>query len=128
MDDLIAFVAARLDEEYASADMLVVQGDWWSVDKSDPSIVRSTFFHVAARCNEDELAGAERRSWHIAHYDPGRALREIAAKRAIVAEYAAIAETAPADDADRALHASMRGAVAAIAAVWNDHADYRPVN
>jgi hypothetical protein len=59
------------------------------------------------------------------HFGPARMLRDVEAKRAILAEYAAITETPPADDADRALHSSMRGAVAALAAVWSNHPDYR---
>jgi hypothetical protein len=62
---LIPFVTARLDEEYAVADLLAVQGTWHA-DKSDPGTVRSEFFHVAARCSEGELANAELRAGHVA--------------------------------------------------------------
>lgn len=97
MDDLIAFVTARIDDDERAIGGGKEPGDWCD---------RATGMHL----------------------ESDRARREVAAKRAIVAEYAAIAETPPADDAERALHSSMRGAVAAITAIYSDHADYRPVN
>lgn len=127
MDELIAFIKARLDEEYASADMLAVQGDWWHVDKDDPAVVRSTYFHVAARCDEEELGGAERRTWHIARYDPGRAKREVKAKRAILAKHQRAARSlvlypGPVNVASLM---AMQTVVRHLGAAWSDHRDYR---
>lgn len=76
MDDLTAFKAA-LSEDYAVANMLAVQGTIWSIDKQDPEIVRSEYWHVAARCREDELANAALRADHIARHDPRRAQLDI---------------------------------------------------
>jgi len=127
MDDLIAFITARLDEEYASADLLVVQGDDWHVDKSDPGTVRTEFFHVAARCSEGELTHSELRARHIALYGPGRAKREAAAKRAIVRRCGwSVNEP---DQYPNGL-VSPRAVLARqnlsdLAAAWNDHPDYR---
>lgn len=86
MDDLTAFKAA-LSEDYAVANMLAVQGTIWSIDKHDPEIVRSEYWHVAARCREDELTNAALRADHIARHDPRRAQLDIKAKRAIIEEY-----------------------------------------
>lgn len=123
--DPIAFAEARLAEDYASADMLAVQGDRWYVDKDDPSIVRSTFWHVAARCSEDELAAADRRTWHIARYDPASALREVEAGRRILARHRDCAERDtgpcwefPYGDAD------VCRELADLLYRWADHNDY----
>ena len=147
MADLAAFIEARLAEEYASADMLAVQGPKWRLDKNDPAIVRSYYFHVAARCDDEELSNADLRAAHIVRYDPDRAKRDIAAKRLIVEELraaarehedAATAATATrgsqfaAQDAERLLikqvkHTILHRIAAAIAAVWATHPDYRTV-
>lgn len=144
-DAMLAFARARLDEEYDSADMLVVQGDWWHVDKNDPAIVRSTYFHVAARCDEGELAGAERRTWHIARYDPGRAKREVKAKRVTLAEHLPVEsiyglsckrcvswQDAPWADGNAETEFGIAipdpwpcQPVRAVFAAWTDHRDYR---
>lgn len=85
-DDLTAF-KAQLDEEYASADMLAVQGANWRADEDLPGVVLSEYGHVAARCSEDELSGAGLRAGHIARYDVRRARLDIKARRAIIEEY-----------------------------------------
>lgn len=54
-----------------------------------------------------------------------RALRDVEAKRVIVAEYEAVAAAPPADDCDRALLASLRAIIMALAAIDSDHPDYR---
>jgi hypothetical protein len=81
---------------------------------------------------------------HVARYDPARVLREVEAKRAIVADYqktkaivdavsrklAAGTPLTPGDGRDygdgcRELCA-LRGTLDHLAAVYSDHADYRP--
>lgn len=124
--DPVAFAEARLDEEYASADMLAVQGNRWYVDKDDSSIVRSTFWHVAARCSEEELAAGDRRTGHIARYDPARVHREIEAKRAILRAYKlAIAHGNDSQLDAEILREYRTEIIPPILAVWSDHPDYR---
>lgn len=107
MDDLTAFIAARLDEDEAAA-------------------------HAWLPFGNPDAAQRE----HIARKDPGRVLREVAAKRAILARHKPH-ETMPAglacnwcsDDVDdRPQLMKMDWPcpdVRAIAAVWSDHPDYR---
>ena len=59
----------------------------------------------------------------IADHDPARVLREVAAKRAILAEHAAGAD--PCDVHDASLRTIPCDTVLHIAAVWSDHDDYR---
>ena len=131
---LIPFMTARLDEEYASADLLAVQGTWHA-DESDPGIVRSEFFHIAARCSEAELANAKLRAGHVARYDPKRAKREIEAKRARLALFDwALTEMdrmLADDDAEKIDQGAAIGCCEAArtgvkldAAVYSDHPDY----
>lgn len=131
---LIPFMTARLNEEYATADMLDVQGTW-HVGKSEPGIVRSEFLHVAARCSEEELSSAELRAEHVARYDPARAKREIAAKRARLAllDWAVteMGRLLADDDAEKTgqgaaigCYKAARSGVEHDAAVYSDHPDY----
>lgn len=63
---------------------------------------------------------------HIIRHDPARVLREVEAKRLILAEYESVAEDADlSDDGDRVLLSSLRGALKALALPYADHADYR---
>jgi Family of unknown function (DUF6221) len=66
--DLAAFLAARLDEDEAAAKAAAASGPWyWAEPRTYPQ----------------RIAGAEEAA-HIARHDPGRVLREVAAKRAIL--------------------------------------------
>jgi hypothetical protein len=100
--DLAAFLAARLDEDEAAAKALASR-DWgnrpWAVtecsDKAAgecPCIVyqgeygpldepQTPLIEYVADTEAPEYAA------HIARHDPARALREVAAKRAILAEH-----------------------------------------
>jgi hypothetical protein len=93
---------------------------------------------VKARLGEEEAAA---KAWlplgnpdaaqreHVARVDPGRVLREVEAKRMILADYQRLL-------ADRKLHPddlavagallALHGAVLALAAVDRDRADYDP--
>jgi hypothetical protein len=70
---------------------------------------------------------------HIARHDPARALREVAAKRAILAEHAEDGHWCrrPADTGwvvyeagERVVKTFPCGTVRDLAAVWSDHPDY----
>lgn len=133
MDDLTAFVSARLDEDEAAArkmaDMLA------SADASLEPVIAVCF---------DDGASGNAYDWNpwdrIADYDPARALREVAAKREIVAAHhpetpskyghdvlrCAVCQT------ERGVWAEDRHAdpwpcqtLRALASPWSDHPDYR---
>ena len=84
MDNLTGFVKARLDEEAAAAEK--VYGHW-RADDSGNLIDTSYAAYLAIGPNGKGIDEATRS--HILRYDPARVLREVAAKRAIVADYEA---------------------------------------
>lgn len=99
MDELVAFLRARLDEDEARS---------WSV-------------HDVAKCDallyEEDMADAARRDPDCDCGYPARVLREVEAKRAIVDECNAMD--------DEGLTPGLRSAVVSLAAVYGDHPDYR---
>lgn len=97
VDDLIAFLNARLDEDESGAKALaskpwkaepVVYGrpedGWgepntWEIETVDGQTIVHHQTHEGGGIYEEEVAA------HIARHDPARVLREVAAKRAILA-------------------------------------------
>lgn len=115
MDDVTAFVKARLDEDVAALGY-VEPGPWTS---SGPYVGSAAGIIAQARHTE---TGA-----HIARHDPARVLREVAAKRAIVAAYAKADEWVNVSAGATAAYARqiMDETLRHLAAVWSDHPDYR---
>lgn len=76
------------------------------------------------------ILGDQKVSNHIARHDPARVLREVAAKRAIIAEHHRASQWGgPVDVCDAHDGATMATIVCdtmlALAAVYSDHPDYR---
>ena len=117
-DDLTAFIAARLDEDEAGA-KAATPGPW-AVDSEGCCVFTGDRDEVAERC-QDESAR------HIARNDPARVLRDVAAKRNLLALYDTF--TRPVSPLERTLWPSIAGtlryALCDAAVVWNDHPDYR---
>lgn len=122
MNDLTAFLVARLadDEAYARnafGDHNDAGPDWheqWSgaLNIGDAEDLVNT--------NDSQV------SRFMERFDPARILREVEAKRLVIAEYESVVESADlSNDADRALVSSLRGAVKALALPYSDHEDYR---
>lgn len=130
MDELTAFMNARLAEDQAAAKACadLESAAWRPVDEN----VRS---HDGG--GSDVVVALERETAeHIARHDPGRALREVAAKRARLAlmteahaEMDKLLADKHAGDVERAMAIGRaRAATVAVkhdAAIWNGHADYR---
>jgi hypothetical protein len=141
-DDLTAFITARLDEDEAAARESHHEGQRWLTEEED-----------VYRWPDDELVhSADRKAdaRHIARHDPARALREVAAKRAILGmhhptePYSESGFTYPAaarfcgwcgpgdswqaeqepDSFPFALWPCTHARI--LAAIWSDHADFRP--
>jgi hypothetical protein len=124
MDELIAFWTARLDEEEAAAKAAAAADKYggranWSArfgaivtDEEDPDWAVIDLSPVLF----DDAAGV-----HIALHDPARVLREVAAKREILAAYIKIEADGFRDNG----WIVLRFAVETLAAVDSDHADYR---
>jgi hypothetical protein len=134
MEDPTAFITARLDEDEAAARELAGWPHWHHT----PAVTAHGPIILIAAGEDDELevASIERDlpevGAHIARHDPARALREVAAKRAVLAWYADSVDAAAlfkeklgtgthmATAAESYLNV-MRG----YAAVWSDHPDYK---
>lgn len=131
MDDLIAFIRARLDEDEQAAraaiDQARTNAEWHVSDIGDTVLMWPPEPEVAANLRahgmhheaqeadgwQGEQILTERLVPHIARHDPARVLAEVRAKRSILAEYTD-------GDCDIALPH-----VLAIAAIYADHPDYR---
>jgi hypothetical protein len=141
-DDIIAFIEARLAEDEAAA-KAATPGPWRTPcgPDDDDAVIEGTDGHAVAdshSCPDHPHRGASD-ALHIVRHNPARVLREVAAKRAILAEHG------PANggrDADRCrvctaiAHTGMGHADARrfrapcptllfLAAVYSDHPDYR---
>jgi hypothetical protein len=124
MDDLTAFITARLDEDEAIA-KAAANRHWLTDDNIitlHPEHDGDGFMSWPTRADAQ----------HAANHDPARVLREVAAKRAVLAWYADALDasklfkeklgtgTHMATAAESYLNV-MRG----YAAVWSDHPDYK---
>jgi len=117
MDDLIAFVKARLDEEEAAAKAAAERTgspDWHLAETGDGRDVVMMGAHEHG-CHA--VLGA-----HIALHDPARERGEVAAKRRILAEYKGAVAITGEDDQ---YAAGLAMAILSFAAVWSGHPDYR---
>jgi hypothetical protein len=132
MSDLAAFLAARLDEDEAAAKAAALvdahyggRSSWAAcfgmvTDAADPDWavvdVAPHFFSA----DRDPVNA------HIARHDPARVLREVEAKRAILArcEYVRAAFRDPASGLWQRTHADAN--LRHLAAVYSDHPDYDP--
>ncbi len=114
--DLIAFLWARLDEDEEVA-RAATQGDWvWSREFVTPP----GYHHRTVGPLEPGDAA------HIARHDPSRALAEVEAKRRIVQAHAKWCEgRCEAKHPEGGFDAAHYWSVKSLAAVWDDHPDYR---
>jgi predicted Rossmann-fold nucleotide-binding protein len=105
----VEFLRARLDEEhFLSHKFVYVDGGEWTADElarlwwyGDPPKSRSATDPIIQ---------------HAAHYNPVRTLREVEAKRAILAQWEAMPADSPV----------LTFAIHNLAAVYSDHPGYRP--
>jgi hypothetical protein len=131
MDELTAFVAARLDEEEAAA-----KGPpgwrlehWTAVRYADKESGRNWRVDAEPRCIVDAVAKED--AEHIARHDPARALREVAAGRRILARYMDCLARMEDPDYPQAVARDQAReyedfVLPNLAAVWDGHPDYRP--
>jgi hypothetical protein len=135
MSDIVKFIKARLDddERYAKG---ATPGDW----RDSLEEVAFDYLDYVVESGDEEVSVSRgdryghANSQYIARQDPVRALREVEAKRAIVAdlehaenvaEMEAEAGRSEESWAWEAKAASLYGALTRLAAVYNDHPDYR---
>lgn len=125
MDDLIAFLRARLDEDEAAAMEAVFPSPWDVSDRGHYAAVRADEpdFRIITELDQSQgVPGvwlSETLS-HIARHDPARVLADVAAKRAVVfwceAAYRVVEADRYALDVERVLlH---------LASAYAEHPDY----
>lgn len=119
MDDLTAFITARLDEDEAAAYALA--GTAWTAKRLgdhdyEIHVTYEPLIHAVAPTGS--IADVQREdvaNW-IADHDPRRAQREVAAKRWLVAA---------AQRANAEIPGIANDHLHALAAVWSDHPGYQ---
>jgi hypothetical protein len=119
--EIAEFVKARLDEDEAAAKLAAREGGTWKQD--DPDRHPGTISSLGGPVVYDEGSPDEYQAPHIARHDPARVLREVAAKRAILAEVRSVQKLTDLTGGkpDRYRDWILRQ----LAAVWSGHPDYR---
>lgn len=132
MTDLVGFLRARLDEDEAAA--LAAFAGPWTVG-AHPDGIRSVVLSPYARVVATTFREAD--AAHVARHDPARVLADVAAKRAILDMWEDPEEArepgsngqegrdADEIEADVAVAYAITDIVAAFAAVYAGHPDYR---
>ena len=123
MDDLVAFLTAMLDADEVAAKGAAVPndenggGEIWEVSPAGgvDGAHGPVYFHDGGIPTAEQDA-------HIARHDPARVLAEVAAKRAILAEFEEARGLHSRRDEVAALYFSLRQ----LAAVYATHPAYRP--
>jgi hypothetical protein len=120
MDDLTVFIRARLGEDEAIAEAAGLTGCWIA---EEPAI--GVVLVGGEPLIEGHIVGL---TAHIARHDPARVMREVAAKRAILAEHRQVER----DPQWGVVHECLSCHVAfpcrtllLLASAWSDHPDYR---
>lgn len=127
MNDLIAFLTARLDEDEAAA---LADGpyEWDARSLGAPpppgaSPGHGVFLRHASNAARLATTNTRDQAEHIALHGPARVLREVAADRAILAMLAE--DVKDGRERDYEATEAIEQVTRIRAAVWNNHPDYR---
>lgn len=130
MNEILEFLQARLDEDEQTATAAISAtfgGDSTWTSKDDGT-GRQTHGYVMADhtaiCGHDDDDVLLPIADHIARYDPARVLREVEAKRRVLADYE-LYKDAKYPDSDGGHAMALEVVLDLLAAVYSDHADYR---
>jgi Family of unknown function (DUF6221) len=133
MSDIRAFLTARLDEDEARARAAQKKrrGPWWSfrflVNNARPG-KKGVVTPTARDRGSVAQAISPAVAIHIARHDPARVLRDVAAKRKILADYEKLLgerKSHPGDLAQAGALLALLGVIRGLAAVDSDHPDFR---
>lgn len=114
MDDLIAFIRARCDEDEAAAKVPAgCDGNRWTAGKT--AVLDKDGTGAVAMWIMPGVAD------HIARHDPARVLREVEAHRAMM--FLVWNRANQYDGIDGTVADTL---LSQLAAIWSDHPDYRP--
>lgn len=123
--DLIAFINARLAEDEHVARMAAEDasaGENWRVEARYPNSGSAGIVgEHGEKIVSDEGFPSQMEAAHIARHDPARALREVAVKRAILAEHFPID---PCDAHDGNFETIACDTLRLLGSTWGDHLDY----
>lgn len=120
MTDIVAFIRARLDDDERIARGATSGGPWrvhgmavrgLQSDGTDVMVIRHTWPQEAE---------------HIVRHDPARVLREVAAKRRVLARFDRARDYAQQTYSAIPALGFYRHLFADLASVWSDHPDYDP--
>lgn len=126
---LLEFIEARLAEDQAAAEAAMAgpgwygashSGQWEQDDASMPGAVHDT---IGGPIVFDEGAPNEAQAVHIARFDPARVLREVAAKRRLLAYLTALEEKALDNNW---WNLDTYEPFQLLATAWSEHPDYDP--
>ena len=121
MPDLIGFIQARLaDDEEAARE--ASSTDWYLAQPASCGCclqIRARDGYGSLVCTLDDRDAA-----HVVRHDPARVLREVEAKRKIIARYQASLDYDNAEDEARCW--LLGEIVGVLASAWSDHPDYDP--
>jgi hypothetical protein len=132
MDDLVAFLRARLNEDEERVRALAEPHEWHTGPGDDPDWEDESTVHMWPP--EFHTPYEQDKHWrgltasnpalaaHIARYDPARVLADIAAKRATLDA----CEAAQAGDDGYGAAALADTVICTMAAAYSAHPDYRP--
>jgi hypothetical protein len=131
--DLIAFLSARLDEDEATAKAVLDAAKLFGSAPQRSTLLGHQVFDGSGIVvtHDRTVVLPSDVATHIARHDPARVLRKVAGKRAIIMRYEractipepCVSFTAGQDDGYRQ---ACDDAIRNLAAVYSDHADYRP--
>lgn len=126
MSDLIEFLRARLNEDEQAA--LGISDTWhvedYEVTAQADGAVQASWVVAGPRGEVGvAMVNGVRRAHHIARHDPARVLREVEAKRRIIAEHEPGQD--PCDAHDAMFETVPCDTLMELAAVYADHPDYR---
>ncbi|MFB4276051.1 DUF6221 family protein [Nonomuraea sp. MTCD27] len=123
MHDLVAFLNARLSEDAALARAVDDRSEpWdgqWTADESGNAL-RTVNGHVLVYGHNHPLKPGL--VDHMARHDPARVLREVDAKRLILAEHEPVFEGA---ECPACVYRSPCTTLSLLALPYDDHTDYR---
>ncbi|MGW9249737.1 DUF6221 family protein [Streptomyces badius] len=124
MDDLVQFLRDRYDEESSEAELAATEtGADWQYDSESGYVMGSRDHGMVATGSQDFLESAA--GAHIARHDPARVLREVEAKRELLADYERFVAERRRMMGGWDSYPEPSSVLLAFAAVYSDHPDYR---
>lgn len=123
--NLVEFLRARLDEDEQSA-RAATAGPWY-VDDIDQELRTADVYSADGRVTSayTEPCCSVEDATHMARHDPARVLVEVEAKRRIIDEYERYAAERRRAMGGWDSYSEVSPILAALAAVYADHPDYR---